>query len=146
MTITAFFRLEEEKTCNQKRYSLPTPEHICAPPKAKVLQLPAGASGASHTVCQQQQQGEIQHPSPPPLWTGRGQHQDRQREAGVGAAGASWGLLPHRAAEAAQMVTRTGSPMPCKQQSWSSMAMLQHEQLEQPCDVQAWVNTGDIIK
>jgi len=26
------------------------------------------------------------------------------------------------------------------------MAMLQHEQLEQPCDVQAWVNTGDIIK
>lgn len=57
------------------------------------------------TQCAQQQpQGEIQYPSPPPVWTGRGQHQDGQREAGVGAVGISWGLLPHRAADAAQMV------------------------------------------
>lgn len=36
-------------------------------------------------------------------------------------------------------------PLSCKQQSWSSMAVLQHEQLEQPCDTQAWVNAGDIM-
>lgn len=102
MTIIAFFGSQGEKTRHQKRYSLPTLEHTHAPPQANVLRLPAGASGASYSVPSSSHR-EIQHPSPPPVWTGRGQHQDGQREAAVGAVGASWGLLPDRA-EAAQMV------------------------------------------
>lgn len=98
-----------------------------------------------HTLCASSNCREIQYPSPhtcgqagtAPGWAERGWG---------GGSGCQLGAAATQGCRSSSNGDLDRHPLPCKQQSWSSIAVLQHEQLEQPCHVQAWVNAGGIIK